>query len=698
MKANGNSIIVAVALLPVLFSCTERELVTLEEQVKRTYNIAVVLPLGDGKEEIWRRSVDWALENLNASLTAHGGLRINAEWHDEESEDMDRLFSALSTREDISAIIGPLYSRNSDIAARYCAANDKVLFPALSTSAQLMRAYAGRGFLWCLAENDISQSEVLLSRALHKRAKRVSLLCSDDSYGQTFVDWFAFQAKELGLEVDKIETYGNREEIDGKLRAMMRRDTDCIICVPNDDYATACMNEVRMSMSRSRPFLLFSDVAFLTVPDKRYEGMEGIAQTYDPETGFHLNFQARYGMAPQYGNAHFYDAVILAGLAIYISDMQNDENIIGALKELVSTGKDEVRCCSCEGVEQIVKALAAGASVHVVGASGKLRFAKEHFTNVLHSVYCHWIVYQGKHLILEYNTSDPGNRTEASAANWNWRVKQKQEFSLEQGFSYPPKKDLYALIIASSSGWSNYRHQANAFAMYDILLKNGVDKDKIILVAEDDLAGHSSNPHQGSLRLSDDGEDIYMPDAVDYNPSKTSWKELVRSIESREVPDFTPDSTGNLLVYWSGHGTPEGLNWLESTVETDEIAALFGNLAENGRFRKALLFVEACYSGNLGLSCHTIPGLLCITAANENETSKADRYSPLYGAWMSNSFSDVLLEVMKKNLHCTIYDLYTTLYNNTLGSHVSVYNAEYFDNLYSSDLSEFLLSGTASGY
>ena len=697
MRVCWNKIGFATALFLILVSCTRREFITLEEQVKREYTIAVVLPLGEGKGEIWHNSVDWALENMNASMITHGGIRINAEWYDEETEDMDKLFSTLSAREDISAIVGPLYSRNSDIAAKYCAENDKVLFPALSTSAKLMRAYAGKGFLWCLAENDISQCELLLSRAMHKRAESVSLLSSDDAYGQTFIDWFAFQAKELGLQVDSIEIYSNKDEIEDKLRGMMQSDTDCTICVPNDDVATECMNNVRVSMPQSHPFLFFSDGAYLTVPDSRHEGMEGIAQIYDPDTGFHLNFEAQYGIAPQYGNAHFYDAVILAGLAIYMADMRGDEDIIDCLKELVSMEGNEMRCCSYEGVEQIVKALSVGNSVHVVGASGKLRFSKE-FTNVLHSVYCHWMVYQGKHLILEYNTSDSDNRTDASAANWNWRVKNKQEFSLEQGFSYPDKQDLYALIIASSSGWSNYRHQANAYAMYDILLDYGMDKDKILMVAEDDLAEHNSNPYKGSLRLSDDGENIYLPDAADYKPSQISWSEFSEKMTAGEIPNFTPDSNSNLLVYWSGHGTQAGLNWLESTVNTNKIAEMFAKLSGKNRFRKALLFIETCYSGNLGQSCHTIPGLLCITAANEDETSKADRYSPFYGTWMSNSFSEVLLEEIRSNPHSTLYDLYTKLYNNTLGSHVSVYNAEYFDNLYSSDLSEFLLSGTASGY
>lgn len=35
-------------------------------------------------------------------------------------------------------------------------------------------------------------------------AKKVGMIASPDIYGQSFIDWFAFQACELGLEVGVI--------------------------------------------------------------------------------------------------------------------------------------------------------------------------------------------------------------------------------------------------------------------------------------------------------------------------------------------------------------------------------------------------------------------------------------------------------------------------------------------------------------
>ena len=683
----------SVITLVLLSSCTRMEFVSLEEQIRKEYLIAVVLPMSDGKEQMWHRSIDWALENLNKTLIPERGIRIKTEWYDEDVEDIDSLFSILSGRKDICAIIGPLYSKDADIAARHCARSHKVLMPALSTSARLMRAYAGDGFLWCLAENDISQCEVLLSRALHKGAKSVSLLSSDDAYGQTFVDWFAFQSKELGLEVKSIEIYTDTEnDVESKLQNMLCSDADCIICIPKDDDVTARMNAVRISSQLYKPFLLFSDGAFLKTPDDTYEGMEGIVLTYDPTTGFHINFEARYGIVPQFGNAHFYDAVILAGLGILIADINGSSDIAEAISDLVSMQGTEINNCSEENICIIVKSILSGKQFHMAGASGGLYFSSEHYTNVLHSVYCHWIVYQGKHLILEYNTSDSGNRTDASAANWNWRIKYKQDFSLTDNFDYGQLKDLYAIIVATSSGWENYRHQANAFAMYQLLKGYGMNDDHIIMVAEDDIAYNEANPDKGSIKLTDNGENLYSKDAIDYTLSSTSWSTFSDRILDNTNSPLASDSLSNIILYWSGHGSKDGLNWLDTNVEAKIFADLFKELSQSNRFRKALLLIEACYSGNIGIHCQDIPGLLCITAANELETSKADRYSPFYGTWMSNCFTESLLDGFTHNPYSTFYELYTELYNRTVGSHVSVYNASLFDNLYYSEISEFLFS------
>ena len=55
-------------------------------------------------------------------------------------------------------------------------------------------------------------------------------------------------------------------------------------------------------------------------------------------------------------------------------------------------------------------------------------------------------------------------------------------------------KDNWAVIISSSCGYDNYRHQADAHHAYQLLIEQGMDPDKIIFMACDDIATAEENP------------------------------------------------------------------------------------------------------------------------------------------------------------------------------------------------------------
>jgi legumain len=59
--------------------------------------------------------------------------------------------------------------------------------------------------------------------------------------------------------------------------------------------------------------------------------------------------------------------------------------------------------------------------------------------------------------------------------------------------------DHWAVIVAGSNGYWNYRHQADACHAYQIALKNGIPADQIIHIAFDDIAHDPSNPYPGQL-------------------------------------------------------------------------------------------------------------------------------------------------------------------------------------------------------
>lgn len=662
--------------------------------VSNEYRIAVVLPTGGAVGAYWKKSIDWSLENLNKALVTQRGIRVTAEWFDEErpEQELKKLFGDLAAREDICAVLGPLYSAHAKIAADACSRSRKMLIPATVSSESVMRQYAGKDFLWCLAENDISQCEILLTRAKQKGAESVSLLTSDDAYGQTFFDWFAYQAQKLGLKVGFIEQY-TAANVTEKMEAILRGSDgkDCLICVPNTQQIAREMNICRRNRTEGSSFLLFSDVAYITPKDATFEGMEGITQLYDPESGFAAAYEARYGHAPSYGSAHFYDAVTLAGLALLHANLTEETDLNASMKQLVDGDDGEVNTCSETGVARAVGLLIAGKRPHCTGASGQLRFDRSDYTNVLHSVYCHWQVYEGKHRILEYNTSDASRRSDASTANWNWKTAQEQKFENYYDKAYISREGVNALIIDASSGWSNYRHQANAYAVYQMLKKNGIDDNHILLISEDDIADNPQNPQPGFIQSSRGDENLREGVKVDYHLSELKFDMLKDAFTNS--PDFQPAEHNDLFVYWVGDGDPAGPKWGEQVLSAADVVEFFKGLIYGYHARRIFVVVDTSFGGVLGKAFEDLRtlNLVCYTATNEHETSKASRTDATGQVWISSSFTDNLLEeFLSRGADLSFDRLYKNIYYKTIGSHVVVYNIEQFGILNHAYVKDFI--------
>ena len=95
---------------------------------------------------------------------------------------------------------------------------------------------------------------------------------------------------------------------------------------------------------------------------------------------------------------------------------------------------------------------------------------------------------------MEYLTADGSDHTVSSIENWTLQAEAVQQLKEEEvKITYPKQTGNYAMIVAASSGWENYRHQADALAMYQLLKQQGYDDDHILLIMEDDIAQNRYN-------------------------------------------------------------------------------------------------------------------------------------------------------------------------------------------------------------
>ena len=165
-----------------------------------------------------------------------------------------------------------------------------------------------------------------------------------------------------------------------------------------------------------------------------------------------------------------------------------------------STGWDE------RGVKRALEAIIAGQDPDVSGATGSLSYDSEFYTDLVSSTYARWVVSDGEFIIEEFiKTTDDDTGTELVAAFRQLasadRLSEPRAFRATDPSvaDVAEHKGNWALIVAASAGWDNYRHQADAFALYQQLKTRGFDDERIILIVADDLADNEKNQEKGFI-------------------------------------------------------------------------------------------------------------------------------------------------------------------------------------------------------
>lgn len=670
--------------------------------------VAVVLPMSGGLQENWHRTLKLLEDNVyRASQGLEPAIALSFEWYDEDNLDMSSLALQLQRDTAICAVIGGMYSADAEILQQALCRAGKPFF-TFATTEEFVRKYSAKGNLWAMTETDITQCEVLLSRASMYGGRSVALLAGDNLYGKTFIDWLPFLAGELGLEVKGSFVYDAPEGSDAFLQACSS-GADFLICVPSavEDIPLIHKASVEVAELKGRsPRMLYSDIAFgkdvIAKLGTAVEGLEGVSYCSDPSSGFDLAYGQLFGEKPSKGEAQLYDAAMLLFYGLFHNRMTTGETLNESLRHIVRGTETVQGSWLPEDIRQVLSMLLEGRSPDINGASGSLDFDTRVFTNVTCTVYCNYYIYNGEYIIQDYNTTTGENRTDGTLAGWNWKASQMQEFEDSySGPGYPALEGRKAVVIAGSSGWLNYRHQADALNMYAMLKEAGYSDDDIILIMEDDIANNPANPQPGVVRVSDGGPDLREGAVVDYRTSALSTQDLCDIFlgkSSDRLPCVLESTRGdNVLVFWSGHGSPgdEGgcgfLNWgSDGEFDADTVSGLLRDASSEGRFRKMLWLIEACYSGGIGQVSEGVPGVLFITAADYNETSKADVWSTALQIWMSNRFTSTLHECIASNPEISLRDLYHRLFLNTVGSHVMIYNTDNYGSLYSETLGEYL--------
>lgn len=689
----------------LITACHDDDNMPAEKTNTTTYKVAVIMPADE--QERWERTAQWALDYIDkAQKGLTDKIKIELEWLDENSSEWLTLTENAAKDDSYAAIIGPQRSVNARKAAQICHANKRPLLLPVATSTEFQRIYAESDYIWNLSQSDITQCELLLTQAKLMGHKYVSLLAPDNDYGTSFIDWFAFQANELGLKVYRQTIYHSENDIRQMIKDMVseNKKLSSLIFVPGSrEDALVLDNELELQKNNSEwktsmPYILCTDMMFSAsiLPKLKYYSYEGVSPSAAPESGFDTAYETKFDELPICGEAHLFDALTMLAYALTYYEGTGTESVNDAILAIVDGRETWKNSWLPDDMHQTFGMLRQGVTIDLAGVTGDWTFDMTTHASVLNTTYCNWIVHFGKTTIVDYLSTDGSSRTTSTKQAWEWQTKNLMTFDKDQTTpEYPALNERWAVIVGASDDWVNYRHQADALAMYQMLKRHGYDDKHIILIMEDNLAYNKNNLYPGTVKVKPDGENIYHDVNVDYHVSDISPEDLEQILlgnKSERLPEvLESEANDNVIMFWCGHGNAYSLAWgSHESISGNELSKSISAMRNNGKFRKMFFALDACYSGTIGVACTGIPGLAVMTAANPFETSKASMKDLNMGIWLSNGFTRAFQDAIDENNAISIRDLYYVCARHTVGSHAMMYNIENYGNAFLNNMAEYL--------
>lgn len=190
----------------------------------------------------------------------------------------------------------------------------------------------------------------------------------------------------------------------------------------------------------------------------------------------------------------------------------------------------------------------------------------------------------------------------------------------------------WAVLVAGSEGYHNYRHQANMCGAHQIVKNKGIKPENIITMVYDDVAYSEENPHKGMLFNEPNGPDVHEGCEIDYkgkdvnkdnffavlkgDSEATGGKKVLKSTSEDKVFVYYNDHGNTGIIAMPGH----------QTVYADELLETLQYMHKNNMYSELLWYTSACYSGSLWKD--QLPediGVFATTSANYKQSS--------YGRW-----------------------------------------------------------------
>jgi len=218
----------------------------------------------------------------------------------------------------------------------------------------------------------------------------------------------------------------------------------------------------------------------------------------------------------------------------------------------------------------------------------------------------------------------------------------------------------WAVIVAGSNGYSNYRHQADACHAVQVAKAGGIPEDRIITMMYDDIARNQENPFPGKLFNKPDphgaGIDVYSGCHIDYKGSSVTprtFTDVLSGTGGGKVLKSSADD--KIFVFFSDHGAPGLIAFPDDVLHKTKLQDTLKTMRAKNMFKQLVFYLETCESGSM-FEDMNIPGVYAVSAANAHESS-----------WGTYCGGDA--QVNGKDLNSCLGDLFSVSWMEDSDSH-----------------------------
>ncbi|KAL4913536.1 peptidase C13 family-domain-containing protein [Aspergillus aurantiobrunneus] len=216
----------------------------------------------------------------------------------------------------------------------------------------------------------------------------------------------------------------------------------------------------------------------------------------------------------------------------------------------------------------------------------------------------------------------------------------------------------WAVLVATSRFWFNYRHLANVLSLYRTVKRLGIPDSQIILMLPDDMACNPRNAFPGTVYSNADrAVDLYGDNIeVDYRGYEVTVENFIRLLTDRldeDVPRskrLGSDAGSNVLVYMTGHGGDQFLKFQDAEeIGAWDLADAFGQMWEKKRYHELLFMIDTCQANTMYTHLYS-PNIVATGSSELDQSSYSHHADNDVGVAVIDRWTYYVLEFLESQV------------------------------------------------